>query len=145
MKWGIIVISSLILIIVGFSGGLAVGCGFVAFLAVLGIIPRLAQLTKTYGYIRAYEWSIVASAVIGSWLSLRNTSFHLSHVLLIPIGLGAGVFVGMLAAALTEVLNVLPILAKRIGIHEQILLLLMAIVLGKVFGSLFHWSFFVDK
>ena len=139
------IVDYVMVVIIGFAGGLAVGCGFVAFLAVLGIIPRLAQLTKTPQFIREYEWSIVFSAVFGAWVSLRNDHFHLSHLLLIPIGLGAGIFVGMLAAALTEVLNVLPILAKRIGIHEQILLLLMAIVLGKMFGSLFHWTLFVSK
>jgi stage V sporulation protein AB len=51
----------------------------------------------------------------------------------------------MLAAALTEVLNVFPILAKRIGIADKIVILLMAIVFGKVAGSLFHWPYFIDQ
>lgn len=46
-------------IIVGFASGLAVGGGFVAFLTVLGIIPRLMQLTKTMKYIQFYEWAVV--------------------------------------------------------------------------------------
>ncbi|AHA58148.1 stage V sporulation protein AB [Geobacillus genomosp. 3] len=50
----------------------------------------------------------------------------------------------MLAAALTEVLNVWPILAKRIGVDDKIVILLMAIAFGKVAGSLFHWLYFVD-
>ncbi|GAA3322487.1 hypothetical protein GCM10020331_042560 [Ectobacillus funiculus] len=55
-----------------------------------------------------------------------------------------GVFVGMLSAALTEVLNVLPILAKRIGVDgKKIVVLLMALVLGKVLGSLFHWLYLI--
>lgn len=137
-------IGDLLLIVVGFSGGLAVGCGFVAFLTVLGIIPRLTQLTKTYAYIRGYEWSVITGTISGTWFGLRNIQLGLPAFLLLPIGLAAGVFVGMLAAALTEVLNVFPILAKRIGINEKILVLLMAIVLGKVLGSLFHWTFFVD-
>ena len=58
--------------------------------------------------------------------------------------LSGGVFVGMLAAALTEVLNVFPILAKRVGIEDRIIILIMAIVLGKIFGSLFHWIYFVN-
>ncbi|KPC99372.1 hypothetical protein LR69_02358 [Geobacillus sp. BCO2] len=36
----------LLVVFVGFAGGLAVGTGFVAFLVVLGVIPRLTQLTK---------------------------------------------------------------------------------------------------
>jgi stage V sporulation protein AB len=51
----------------------------------------------------------------------------------------------MLAAALTEVLNVFPILAKRIGVDGKIAILLMAFVFGKVFGSLFQWIYFVNK
>ena len=31
----------------GLASGFAVGAGFVAFLTVLGVIPRLTQLTKT--------------------------------------------------------------------------------------------------
>jgi stage V sporulation protein AB len=53
-------------------------------------------------------------------------------------------FIGMLAAALTEVLNVFPILAKRIGLGDKIVILLMAIVFGKIIGSLFHWIYFVN-
>ncbi len=50
----------------------------------------------------------------------------------------------MMTAALTEVLNVWPILAKRIGVDDKIVILLMALVFGKIFGSLFHWIYFVD-
>ncbi|MDQ0481904.1 stage V sporulation protein AB [Guptibacillus hwajinpoensis] len=130
--------------LVGFAEGIAVGAGFVAFLSVLGIIPRLTQLSKTVHLIRYYEWGIIIGAVVSSWLSLRNPVLSLPKMTVIPIGLGAGVFIGMLAAALTEVLNVLPILTKRIGFIDKILILLMAIVLGKVFGSLFHWTIFID-
>ncbi|WP_347549781.1 stage V sporulation protein AB [Pseudalkalibacillus hwajinpoensis] len=134
----------ILVMLIGFAEGIAVGAGFVAFLSVLGIIPRLTQLSKTIHLIRFYEWGIIIGAVLSSWLSLRNPILGLSKFVLIPIGLGAGVFIGMLAAALTEVLNVLPILTKRIGFIDKILILLMAIVLGKVFGSLFHWTIFVD-
>ncbi|TXC93475.1 stage V sporulation protein AB [Metabacillus litoralis] len=139
------ILSNIILMIVGLSGGLVVGSGFVAFLAVLGIIPRLTQLTKTYRLIHVYEWAIILGAVIVGWMSLRNTELFQSELWLIPIGLLCGVFIGMLAAALTEVLNVFPILAKRIGFGEKIIILLMAIVLGKIVGSLFHWIYFVNQ
>ncbi len=127
----------------GLAGGIAVGAGFVAFLSVLGLIPRLTQLTKSVRLIPIYEWAVVLGALVGAWCSLRDTTFYLSSYWLIIIGLLCGVFVGMLAAALTEVLNVLPILAKRVGMVDRIVALLMALVLGKVVGSLFHWIYFV--
>ncbi|MBE4910361.1 stage V sporulation protein AB [Bacillus luteolus] len=134
----------LLIIFIGFAGGLAVGAGFVAFLAVLGIIPRVTQLTKTARYIHLYEWGVILGAFAGGWSSLRDTMLYVSKFLLIPIGLACGIFVGMLAAALTEVLNVLPILAKRIGLDKKIVILVMAIVFGKIAGSLFHWIYYVD-
>ena len=137
-------IRDLFIVFVGFSGGIAVGTGFVAFLSVIGIIPRLTQLTKTIKKIRAYEFAVILGAIFGCWISLRNTVFNLPNIFSVFIGLLAGIFIGMLAAALTEVLNVFPILAKRIGIQKKIVYLLMAIALGKVFGSSFHWIYFIE-
>jgi stage V sporulation protein AB len=137
-------VKAIAVIVIGLAGGLAVGTGFVAFLAVLGVIPRLTQLTKTMKWIYAYEWSAVFGAVTGGWMSLRSSALDISKYWLIPLGLFSGVFIGMLAAALTEVLNVWPILAKRIGMVDKIILLMMALVFGKVFGSLFYWMYFVE-
>jgi stage V sporulation protein AB len=138
-------ISILFIILVGLASGLAVGSGFVAFLSVLGVIPRLTQLTKTMKLISWYEWSVVLGALLGTVGSLRDPLFSFSPLVTIPLGLAGGIFVGMLAAALTEVLNVLPILAKRVRVDDKLETLLMAIVLGKVFGSLFHWIYFVGR
>ncbi|HHW39419.1 MAG TPA: stage V sporulation protein AB [Bacillales bacterium] len=134
----------LLTIFIGFAGGLAVGAGFVAFLTVLGVIPRLTQLTKTMKCIHLYEWGVVLGAIAGGWIGLRETIYQFSSLFVIPIGLANGIFVGMLAAALTEVLNVWPILAKRIGVRDKLIILLSAIFFGKIFGSLFHWIYFVD-
>ncbi|NQD66663.1 stage V sporulation protein AB, partial [Bacillus haikouensis] len=134
-------INVILTLFIGFAGGLAVGSGFVAFLTVLGIIPRLTQLTKTMKMIHYYEIAVITGALMGGFISLNNYTMHMNPLVLIPIGLASGVFIGLLAAALTEVLNVFPILAKRIGIEGQIVVLIMAIVLGKIFGSLFHWLY----
>lgn len=143
IKLIIMPIESILVMLIGLAGGLAVGSGFVAFLTVLGVAPRMTQLTKTQRFIHYYEWAIISGAQLGAWASLYSFSFDQSPLWLIPIGLAAGTFIGMLAAALTEVLNVLPILAKRIGVVDRIVLLLMAIALGKMCGSLFHWIFFI--
>lgn len=131
-------------IFVGLAGGLAVGGGFVAFLTVLGVIPRLVQLSKSKKALKLYEASVILGALFGIFISFRNT------LLTVPIwfemfwGLLHGIFIGMLAAALTEVLNVFPILAKRIRLDEKIELLILAIVFGKIAGSLFHWVIYIN-
>lgn len=81
---------------------------------------------------------------MAGWISLTDQIIGLSKYFTLLIGLCSGIFVGMLAAALTEVLNVFPILAKRIGLEQKLVIILMAIVFGKIVGSLFHWLIFVD-
>ncbi len=130
---------TLLEMIIGLAGGLAVGGGFVAFLVVLDIIPRLVQLSKSYNSIRSYEGAIVAGVMVWSTLDFFDWQLNLSPICTLYIGLFAGGFVGMLAAALTEVINVLPIMAKRLGVESYMVWLLMAMILGKVLGSLFEW------
>lgn len=131
-------------IFMGLASGVAVGGGVVAFLSVLGIIPRLTQLTKTMKMIHAYEWAAVCGVIAGAAASMWEPLLYAPAWILMPIGLLCGIFVGMLAAALTEVLNVFPILAKRIGVDGKIVYLLMAFVFGKIIGSLFQWIYYVN-
>lgn len=132
----------ILLIVIGLAGGLAVGSGFVAFLTVLDIIPRLAVLSRSQPFVNVYEYALVTGALFSTWVDFRGWASSFSVASAIPIGIGAGCFIGLLAAALTEVLNVLPILAKRIRFEGVLVLLLMAMVLGKVVGSLFQWIIF---
>ncbi|WP_281249067.1 stage V sporulation protein AB [Halobacillus massiliensis] len=129
--------------VIGLASGLAVGTGFVAFITVLGIVPRLMQLSQTVSKIIWYEISIILGVFAGIYLSFGDYPLHLTIPLLIIWGLFHGAFVGMLAAALTEVLNVFPLLFKRIGIEGYLFTLLMALSLGKIAGSLFQWVIFV--
>lgn len=135
---------NLVEILIGFAGGLAVGAGFVAFLTVLGIIPRLVQLSKSSSYIQVYEASVILGVMFGTLISFGGVTLQFPYVLVAVWGAFHGVFIGMLAAALTEVLNVFPLLAKRIRLQKQLIWLLMAIVFGKIFGSLFQWIIFVQ-
>jgi stage V sporulation protein AB len=126
-------------VVIGLAGGLAVGGGFVAFLVVLDIIPRLVQLTKSFESIHFFEGAIVMGVMVWSTMDFFNWQFRFSPICTAYIGLLAGCFVGMLAAALTEVINVLPIMAKRMGMDGYMMWLLTAMILGKVVGSLFEW------
>jgi stage V sporulation protein AB len=134
-----IVVHNLALVFIGLAGGLVVGSGVVAFLVVLDILPRLAQITKSYRFIRWYEGAVITGSLFWTLTDFFDWKASLPSMLTAWIGLLCGCFVGLLAAALTEVVNVLPILAKRMGIGDYISWLLMAMVLGKVLGSLFEW------
>ncbi|GAB7386204.1 stage V sporulation protein SpoVAB [Bacillaceae bacterium] len=131
-----------LLVLIGLSGGVAVGSGFVAFITVLDIIPRLAQLSYGQSFVRAFEWALILGAVVWTAVDQFDWTLHLTRFTVTVFGACAGMFVGMLAAALTEVLNVLPILAKRIRLEDKLIYFLMAMVFGKVIGSLFQWLYF---
>lgn len=127
------------LIIVGLAGGVAIGSGTVAFLVVLDVIPRLAQVTRSYNKIQWYERAVVCGSIFWTFADFYGWRVPLAELGAGFVGLLAGCFVGLLAAALTEVINVLPVLTKRIGLSEYMLWFLMAMVFGKVLGSLFEW------
>lgn len=132
-------LSNLIGIVIGFSSGLMIGAGFIALLTVLGVIPRLIQLSKTPRLVNLFGAATIIGALFGTYLSFTTFTWQLGNVFIIFWGLMQGIFNGMVAAALTEVLNVFPILAKRLRLDKQLYWLLMALVFGKIFGSLFQW------
>jgi|SRR5690625_2641763 len=128
---------------IGFSSGIIIGAGFIALLIVLGIIPRLIQVSRSIQLTNMFSLAVIFGVLFGAYLSFTNVSWSYSKWVLIIWGGIHGIFNGMLAAALAEILNVFPLLAKRVGLEKYMILLLMAIVFGKIFGSLFQWLFLV--
>ncbi|MFD1774095.1 stage V sporulation protein AB [Paenibacillus rhizophilus] len=126
-------------LLLGIAGGIAVGGGVIALFVVLDMIPRLAQLTGSYEKVHWYEGAMVCGSLLGTVSDFWNWKITAGPVVEAAVGLFDGIFVGMLAAALTEVLNVLPILAKRLRMTSYLFGLLLAMVFGKVAGSLFDW------
>jgi stage V sporulation protein AB len=52
-----------------------------------------------------------------------------------------GVFTGALIVSLTEILDFIPILDRRIKIKKGISLLVYAIAAGKMVGALYYWLY----
>lgn len=126
--------------LLGLAGGLAVGSALVALLIVLDLIPRLAQVANAYRMSIWFETAVICGSLYWTFADFMNWRLSLpSGFFLSTTGLIDGMFVGMLAAALTEVMNVLPIMAKRMNLSDYMVGLVMAMVLGKTLGSLFDW------
>ncbi|MFS0837833.1 stage V sporulation protein AB [Paenibacillus sp. 1P03SA] len=126
-------------VVTGLAGGIAVGSGMVAFLLVLDIIPRLLQVSRAQNRIRSCEIAVIAGSLFFTVTDFFNWKLSAPVWWTGIFGLFAGAFVGMLSAALTEIINVLPVLAKRVGVTSYMVWLLMAMIAGKVLGSLFEW------
>lgn len=124
---------------VGLSEGIIVGTALIAFITLLDIVPRLAQLTNTGSSIKLYERVIVISVTLVSLASALEISVYLSSVALIIIGFIMGVFIGLLAAALTEVTNVIPIIISKSRLESHVKYIFYSMISGKVIGSLIYW------
>lgn len=131
------------IVFLSLSGGIVVGTSFVALLVIFDLIPRLAQLTNAYHLSYLFESALISGSLYFTFADFLNFQISLPSVITnSSIGLLDGMFVGMLAAALTEVMNVLPIIAKRLSLSRAMIALMMAMVIGKTFGSLFDWLVF---
>ena len=58
----------------------------------------------------------------------------------IVFGLFAGIFVGCLALAIAEMLNTIPVFARRIGFRHGLGIAILAVALGKLMGSVIYFT-----
>ena len=129
------------LILFGLSSGIMVGAGVVAILILVGIIPRMAQVSKTKQYIGLYEVLLVIGTLLGGLISIQNLHFDIGKIGTIVFGLGYGVFVGFLSSGLTEVLDYIPIVTRRLKIPTICLkYIIVSMLIGKVVGSFIGWT-----
>ncbi|WP_317853832.1 stage V sporulation protein AB [Chakrabartyella piscis] len=130
---------SIVLAFAGFASGAIVSAGVFAFIAAIGLVPRMAFRSKTKNYIRFYEDVIVLGGLFGAVASF--VSYHLPAIpLLVAVfAICIGTFIGVLAVSLSEVLNVMPILFRRTHLTIGLPYLLLAFTIGKMFGSLLYF------
>ena len=127
--------------VLALSGGMLVGTAAAAFVTLLDIIPRLSQVSNTSDKIGIYEITISISMTATSLGALLGWSIGINYkIFIVLIGFTLGAFVGLLASALAEVLNVMPVLFRRVSIEKYIIAVLIAVALGKIIGSFLSWD-----
>ncbi len=129
------------LILTGFSAGTVISGGVFAFIAVIGIVPRMAHKTGTREYIKFYEKAIIAGGILGSTDLYMKYRLPLGDVGAIVTGLAIGAFVGTLAMSLSEVMNVFPIFMKRGQFTKCLSIFVLVLALGKFTGSIMYMMF----
>lgn len=127
------------LVVFSAASGLMVSAGVFAFIAAIGIIPRMAWRTETRPYVRFYEDVIVLGGIWGTTTMFVDYRLPPWNWLILLFAAFEGLFVGVLAMALTEVLNVMPILMRRSRLTQGLRWIIPAFALGKVFGSLVYY------
>lgn len=130
----------LFLIIFGLSAGIMVGAGVVALLILVGIIPRMAQITKTKSFINYYEKILVIGTLLGSLISIQNISISIGRIGVLILGLSYGIYIGFLSSGLAEILDYIPIVSRRLKIPTIYLkYIIISLLIGKVIGSIIGW------
>lgn len=142
----------------GVSGGLLVSGGVFTILISVGLTPRFAGKTHTGRYIFLYEEMVVFGTLLGNFLSVFGYApvfFQklyglfagradwlregLTSGLLAVFGLFAGIFVGCLALAIAEMLDSIPIFARRVSFRHGLGIAVLSVALGKLAGSLYYF------
>lgn len=135
-------------IIIGAGSGLLVAGAVFAFIAAIGMVSRLAQKTNTQDYVMFYEEALIFGGIFGACSEVFEYSLPFPVIIVIFLSLCTGVFYGVLAMSLAEVLDMIPILTRRGRLQKGMFYFIMAIALGKLFGSLLYGlvpGFFTPK
>jgi len=135
LKWGSMLFEALI----GLAGGLVVGGGLSTLFITLKIAPRLVILSGKRKHVLLVKLSILAGAFLSSLVYVMDLRLSIGKFALPIIAIFMGAFVGMLASALAEVLDVLYIVASYAGIIKFIYILVFSIIMGKITGSVIYW------
>ncbi len=155
-------IRQIFLALLGASAGFIVSGGVFTVLISVGLIPRFAGKMHIARHIFALEEMVVLGTLAGDFFSvfsdfgklgewvISNQLFGegeteavwhaIGNVLLILFGIFSGIFVGCLALAIAEMLDTIPIFARRIGFRHGLGLAILAVALGKLAGSLIYFT-----
>ena len=144
--------------ILGIFCGLMVSGGVFTALLALGLVPRFAGKTHTAERILTYESAVVSGCIVGGLLGVLQIKENLNLFLYEPPffqsglwegitggllsggGFFAGCFVGCVALAIAEMLDSIPIFARRIGFRKGVGIAVLVVSIGKVLGSLAYFG-----
>ncbi len=130
-----------ILAFIGLSSGGVIAAGVFAFLAIIGVFPRLIGKTGTSDHIMLYETVIILGGSIGNIVDLYEFPILFGGNLVLGLfGFGVGVFGGCLVMSLAETVKALPVMNRRIHLAVGFQYVILAIALGKLTGSLIYFA-----
>lgn len=142
LKW-------LLLMFIGLCAGGVIAAGIFAFLAIIGVFPRIIGKTGTKRHILLYETVIIIGGIFGNVMDLYEIPLpigaagsgipFLGNLVLGVFGLSVGIFIGCLVMSLTETLKALPVISRRIRLSVGLQYMILSLALGKMIGSLTYF------
>ena len=132
---------NILLMVIALGGGVTAGSAAAAFIALLEVIPRLMQISDTRDYIKLYQGVLTFGFALFTLIYFTDLHLNLSKYVAIPTGFLYGVFIGIFSSALAEVLNVIPVLSKKLKLRDHLIYVIYTLMAGKVIGSIFYWVY----
>lgn len=148
----------LLLIVTGASYGLLSAAGVFTVLVAVGLIPRFAGKTHTSRHVLLYEEMVIFGTLAGcfvtafpeysQWGTYLRQQLPEQMALWNAAGITAqavfgwfsGMFIGCLALAIAEMLDSIPIFARRISFRHGLGWAVVGMAAGKLCGSLFYFA-----
>ena len=99
-----------ILAFAGLGAGAVIAAGIFAFLAIIGVFPRLIGVTHTAEHVILYETLLILGGTWGNLADFYSVAFPFPGKFVLAVcGTAVGIFVGCLVMSLAETLKALPI------------------------------------
>ncbi|MCD8326549.1 MAG: stage V sporulation protein AB [Lachnospiraceae bacterium] len=133
--------------LLGLSAGMLTSGGVTSVLMAVGLTPRFIGRVHEARHIYLLESMIIWGSVAGGiacvfYESLTGILWQpLGVVIQICYGFFAGIFVGSLAIAIAEMLEVFPVFTRRLGLDRGLPWVLLAAALGKSVGAFVYFYF----
>lgn len=112
--------------------------GLFSLITSLGIITRLAQVTRTAKLLMFYENMVIAGTIAGVLLWIYVPKFSLNGIFGAIggtiFGFLAGIYIGCLIGAVAEILDAIPIFFRRLSIGHVSFIIIIMLAAGKVIG-----------
>ncbi len=119
-------------VLIGLMGGGTMGLCVAPLWMVLQLPMRASDIFEASSSMRVYAVALTIGATLGTF----HSSLYMHEALGVAAMALGGMFVGMLAAALTEALEVVPALFDRLSITADMRYAAAAMAIGKTAGAL---------
>lgn len=135
-------LNAILLGFIGFVGGISTAAGLFALLISLGVITRIIAKVKDARHVIRYETAMTLGGITGCIISVYLTlELRVGVWAIYLYGICAGIFVGCQAVALAEIINMFPIMFRRIKLKEGLSCIMISMALGKLLGSLLYFYY----
>ena len=131
--------------LIGASSGLLIAGGVVAMMVGLGIITRFIGIAHLAKRVKLFESCICLGGLAGCLLTVYYPELPFRWPGLLLLGLFCGIFVGGWIMALAELLDVFPVVIRRLNLTKGNSWIVVTLAFGKMAGSLLGFYFHFAK